>query len=300
MPENRVFDEKTRRKLEQVMLISSRVRAGAMRGERRSTKRGTSIEFADYRNYARGDDLRRLDWNIYARLQRPYIKLLEDEEDLAVHVLIDTSASMDWPKDGASADENKFVYARRLAAGLAYTSLSTNDRLMLTAVSSAGAESFGPARGRGRGFAMLDFIGKLRTGGVTDLNTVLNSYAVRTRRPGLLFVISDMFSPSGYMEGIRALMGKGYEVVVLHVLSADEIDPGLNGDLRLIDVESGTAQEVTVDATMREIYTRRLTAWREDIRLEIMRRGGHYLFIDTRNPWEQIVLQDMRRMGLLK
>jgi uncharacterized protein (DUF58 family) len=300
MPEDRIFDEKTRRKLEQVMLMSSRVRAGAMKGERRSTRRGTSIEFADYRNYTRGDDLRRLDWNIYARLQRPYIKLLEDEEDLAVHILLDTSASMDWPRESAVYDQNKFVFARRLAAGLAYTSLTTNDRMLLTAVGGSGAQSFGPARGRARGIAMLDFVGSLKTSGVTDLNIVLRDYALRSRRPGLLFVISDMFSPSGHMDGIIALMSKGYEVVVLHVLSPDEVSPPLNGDLRLIDVETDTPQEVTVDAAMREIYTLRLNAWRDDIRLEVMRRGGHYLFTETSIPWERIILQDLRRVGLLK
>lgn len=300
MPEDRLFDEKTRRKLEQVMLMSSRVRAGAMKGERRSTKRGTSIEFADYRNYTRGDDLRRLDWNIYARLQRPYIKLLEDEEDLAVHIILDTSASMDWPQDDSPFDQNKFVFARRLAAGLAYTSLTTNDRMLLTAVSDSGVQSFGPARGRARGIAMLDFVGNLTPRGVTDLNAVLKDYALRSSRPGLLFIISDMFSPSGHLDGVRALMGKGYEVVVLHVLSPDEVDPTLNGDLRLVDTETGTPQEVTVDAAMREIYTLRLNTWRDEIRLEIMRRGGHYLFTETSGAWEKIILQDMRRLGLLK
>ena len=120
MAEPRVFDERTLRKLEQVMLWSQRARAGAMKGERRSTRRGTSIEFADYRNYARGDDLRRLDWNVYARLQRPYIKLLEDEEDLALHILIDASASMDWPQGAEDSDRHKFRHAQRLAAGLAW------------------------------------------------------------------------------------------------------------------------------------------------------------------------------------
>src|SRR6185295_7351292 len=122
MADEKLFDEKTRRKLEQLMLVATRVRAGAMKGERRSIRRGTSIEFADYRNYTRGDDLRRLDWNIYARLERPFIKLLEDEEDLAVHLLLDTSASMEWPQDGDS-NQKKFLYAQRLIAGLGYVSL---------------------------------------------------------------------------------------------------------------------------------------------------------------------------------
>src|SRR4026207_2477449 len=102
----RLFDEKTLRKLERLTLVARRARAGRMKGERRSTKRGTSIEFADYRNYARGDDLRRVDWNVFARLDRPFIKLLEEEEDLAVHVLLDASRSMDY---GADA-QHKFGY----------------------------------------------------------------------------------------------------------------------------------------------------------------------------------------------
>lgn len=293
-----VFDEITRRKLEQVMLWSSRARAGAMKGERRSTKRGTSIEFADYRNYTRGDDLRRLDWNVFARLQRPYIKLLEDEEDLAVHIILDTSASMDWPQN--DVDHNKFAFARRLAAGIAYTSLTSNDRMTLTASSTTSTDVFGPARGQGRGVAMLKFAEHLQAGGITDLNPVLSNYALRNRRPGLCFVISDLFSPSGYIEGLNALLNRGYEVALIHVLSPDEITPPLAGDLRLIDAETGIAQEVTIDGAMRELYTQRLAAWRAEIRAECLRRGVHYLMIETSGTWEKVILQDMRRLGILK
>ncbi len=300
MADDRIFDEKTRRKLEQVMLWSSRVRAGAMKGERRSIKRGTSIEFADYRNYARGDDLRRLDWNMYGRLQRPYIKLLEDEEDLAVHILLDTSASMDWPKESEAFDENKFVYGKRLAAGLAYASLTSNDRMLLSAVSGAGTESFGPARGRGRGVAMLRFVSGLNSSGVTDLNPALSDYALRGGRPGLILIISDLFSPSGYLDGVNALLGRGYEVGIVHVLSPDEIEPPLAGDLRLVDVETGQPQEVTIDSGMRELYKQRLEAWRTEIRYELRRRGAHYLMVETNAPWERVVLTDLRRAGLLR
>src|SRR3990170_2287704 len=123
----RIFDEKTLRKLDRLMLVANKIRAGAIKGERRSTRRGTSIEFADYRNYVRGDDLRRVDWNIYARLQRPFIKLLEDEEDLAVYLVLDASASMDWPRAGGRT-LHKFVYAQRVLAGLAYIALGSGDR----------------------------------------------------------------------------------------------------------------------------------------------------------------------------
>src|SRR5262249_53801973 len=218
MADDKLFDEKTRRKMEQLTLVATRVRAGAMKGERRSIKRGTSIEFADYRNYARGDDLRRLDWNIYARLDRPFIKLLEDEEDLAVHLLLDTSASMEWPLEG-ERNHNKFRYAQRLIAGLAYISLSTNDRLTASAISDVRQDPFGPARGRGYGLAMLNYVSALKAAGITDISGALKEYSNRGGRPGLCFVVSDLFSPSGYLDGVNALLGKGYEVGLIHVVS---------------------------------------------------------------------------------
>jgi uncharacterized protein (DUF58 family) len=294
-----LIDESSRRKLEQLMLTATRVRAGAMKGERRSNKRGTSIEFADYRNYAPGDDLRRLDWNIYARLERPYIKLLEDEEDLAVHLLLDTSASMDWPKEG-ERDQNKLLFAKRIFAGLAYTSLNSNDRMMMTTISDRGLEYFGPSRGRGMSVAMLRYVHKLEAGGITDLNAALKSYALRGGRPGLCVVISDMFSPTGYTEGVNNLLGKGYEVALVHVLSPDEIAPPLAGDLRLLDAETGISQEVSIDGGMRDLYIKRLEAWRDDIRNECLRRGMHYFPLDTSTSWEKAILYDMRRAGLVK
>ena len=149
-PAPALLPESIRRRLEPLMLVARKVRAGAIKGDRRSIKRGSSIEFADYRNYVAGDDLRQLDWNIYARLERPYIKLLEDEEDLAVHLILDASASMDFPPDG-EPDQQKLFYAKRILAGLAYISLTSNDRLVLTAVNDRGAATFGPVRGRAQG-----------------------------------------------------------------------------------------------------------------------------------------------------
>lgn len=294
-----LLTEAVRRRLEPLMLVARKVRVGAMKGDRRSIKRGNSIEFADYRNYAPGDDLRQLDWNIYARLERPFIKLLEDEEDLTAHLILDASASMDFPPEG-EADQKKLLYAKRIFAGLAYLSLTSNDRLILTAVNDGGSATFGPVRGRGRGIAMLRFIQDLDVSGITDLNIMLGDYARRARRPGLALIISDMFSPTGYIDGLNALLSRGHEVAFLHVLAPEEISPPLVGDLRLIDVETGQAQEVTVDATMRGIYQQRLSAWRDEIRDECLRRGAYYFPLVTDAPWERVILSDMRRAGLVK
>ena len=187
-----LLPESIRRRLEPLMLVAKKVRVGAMKGDRRSIKRGSSIEFADYRNYVPGDDLRQMDWNIYARLERPTIKLLEDEEDLTAHLLLDASASMDFPPD-ADAERRKLLFAKRIVAGLAYISLTSNDRLILTAVNDGGGATFGPVRGRARGMAMLRFIESVSAAGITDLNVMLADYARRSRRPGLTMIVSDMF-----------------------------------------------------------------------------------------------------------
>jgi len=294
-----LLEETARRKLDRLSLVATHIRAGSMKGERRSKNRGTSIEFADYRNYAPGDDLRRLDWNVYARLERPYVKLLEDEEDLVVHVLLDASGSMDWGLEGEE-NTNKFLFARRLFAALGYVALSGNDRLMMSAMNDHGMEGFGPARGRYQTIQMLRYAHALKARGITDLNTMLKDYSVRATRPGLCFVITDMFSANGYIEGLNALVGKGYEVILLHVLAPDELTPPLTGDLRLVDVETGTAQEVSVDSGMRDIYMRRVREWMDDIRAECNRRSVTYMPLTTDVPWEKVMLYEMRRKNLVK
>ncbi|MBL8132148.1 MAG: DUF58 domain-containing protein [Anaerolineae bacterium] len=297
-----LFDEKTRRKLEQLTLMASRVRAGAIKGERRSTKRGVSIEFADYRDYAPGDDLRRVDWNVYARLDRPLTKLFEDEEDLAVHLILDASASMDYPpRDGEGADPaaHKFDYARRLIAGLGTVALTTNDRLTISAV-GGGAAHFGPARGRPYGARMLQFLTGVRPGGQVDFNAALRNYALQARRPGLCLIVSDLFAPAGILDGLNALAGRGYEVGVIHLLSPEEIEPPLSGDLRLVDSETGEVQEVSLDGSMRELYMRRLEAWRDELRADCQKRGVAFIPVTTSAPWEKVILYDLRRLGLVK
>jgi uncharacterized protein (DUF58 family) len=294
----RTFDEKTLRKLDRLTIIANKIRAGAIKGERRSTRRGTSIEFADYRNYVRGDDLRRVDWNIYARLQRPFIKLLEDEEDLAVHLLLDGSASMDWPRTG-ERDLHKFLYARRLLAGLAYIALGSGDRVTVNITRQDGVARWGPLRGRGHVLNLLAWLEKAYTRGMVDFNQAMQDYALRTARAGVCFVLSDLMSPAGYEDGLRALQGRGHEVTVIQVLSPDEVTPEITGDLKLVDVETGIPQEVTIDAGMRELYIERLQAWQAEISAYCTRRGIHYAAVETDTPWEQLILSELRRMRVV-
>jgi uncharacterized protein (DUF58 family) len=296
-----LFDETTRRKLEQLTLSARRVRAGMLKGERRSTRRGSSNEFADYRNYAPGDDLRRLDWNIYARLERPLMKVFEDEEDLSVYVLIDTSASMSTAFEGleGDADAGKFLFTRRLAAGLAYLSLHSGDRLTILPLGPQ-AEQFGPVRGRSYAPRMLQYFSALQADGAVALNDALRDAALRLKWPGLVVVLSDLFAADGALDGLTALLGKGCEVALLHVLTAEEVDPSLAGDLRLVDSETGQTQEVSLEPGMLKLYRRRLEEWREGIRNDCTRRGIHYVSVQTDRPWEKVILEDLRRLGVVK
>jgi uncharacterized protein (DUF58 family) len=292
-----IFDEATLRKLNMLSLVASQVRAGVIKGERRSTKRGASVEFADYRNYTPGDDLRRLDWNVYGRLDRPFIKLLEEEEDLAVHVLVDASRSMDWG-DGPT---HKLGYALRLGAGLGAVALGAGDRLTAAVLYAEGRfPQFGPSRGSQQLLRLAAFLENTSPSGLTDLNASLRDYALASRRPGLLFLISDLFSPTGFQEGLARLQARGYEVAVLHTLSPDELDPPLAGDLRLVDIETGHAQEVSIDSGLRDLYRRRIQSWQVDNLAFCLKRGIRYMRLSTTTPWDKVLLTEMRKAGVVR
>jgi uncharacterized protein (DUF58 family) len=292
-----LFDETTLRKLNQLSLIASRVRAGAMKGERRSSRRGSSVEFADYRDYTPGDDLRRLDWNIYARLDRPFIKLLEEEEDLAVHILLDGSKSMDW----GAEDQNKFNYAKRLAAGLGAIALSTGDAVTVGFLQGIQvAAEFGPKRGGASLGRLFRFLEELQPEGDTDLNQSISRYSIGSRRPGLVILISDLFSPNGYESGLRNLLGRGHEGIILHILAPDELDPPLNGDIQLIDIETDQTQDISLDGGLRDLYHKRVRAWTQEIQTSARKLGVRYLNAVTDRDWDALILLEMRKARVVK
>jgi uncharacterized protein (DUF58 family) len=322
-----IFDAEFMRKLERLSLVSRKLKSGVMKGERRSTKRGQSVEFADYRNYTPGDDLRRLDWNAYARMERLFIKLFQEEEDITVHLLLDASKSMDWgdpatitvsapvasisdeapavggvlTPTGATRDQNKLVYARRTAAALGYVALANLDRLSVTAFSSLGLQRFSAVRGKGHAVSLLRWIAGVRSEGATDLDLTLRQYARRAKYPGLLFVLSDFLVDGGGIEGLKALQSAGHEVNVIHILAPAEIHPelALIGDLRLKDIETGATQEVSIDGGVLDLYREKFDAWQSGIESFCRRRGINYIQVTTDQPFEDLVLHYLRRRGIL-
>jgi uncharacterized protein (DUF58 family) len=313
-----IFDQLTLAKLEQLTLKAGAVRVGALKGDRRSRKKGTSIEFSDYRNYTQGDDLRRLDWNVYARLERPFIKVTQDEEDLAVHILVDTSSSMNWPREKSdnlypNFSTNKLLYSFRLAGALGIVGLSTGDLVAVNLFDRGIRQVCGPFRNRQNSWPLLQFLEAnyqaiaadehLKPPRQTDLDLALRDYALRARRPGLVILISDLLASGGngrspYQEGLQALLSRGNEIAILHVLSPDEISPEPGGDLRLVDVETGEEAEITPDADLLEEYKQRLNAWTAAIRAYCRSREIRYLQVSTDQPWEAFVLNTLRQEGV--
>lgn len=292
-----LFDESILRKLKQLTLVAARVRAGAIKGERRSSRRGSSVEFADYRDYTPGDDLRRLDWNVYARLERPFIKLFEEEEDLAVTILLDGSRSMDW----GEGETHKFRYALRLCAGLGAISLASGDALSISLLRDGGvAASFGPMRGEAALPRMFNLLEGLEATGRTQLNESLHEYSLTPRRSGLVILISDLLSADHCEVGLRPLLARGNEAVLLHLLTPDELDPALSGDLQLVDIETGAEQDVSLDGRLRELYQDRVQGWVRGTQAECRKHGIGYLHFSTSRPWDQVLLLEMRRSGIVK
>jgi len=272
-------------------------RMGTLTGERRSIKRGRSVEFADYRNYTPGDDPRRVDWNIYARLERPYIKLFEDEEDLTTHILIDDSLSMFWQSDDDAEVQrmsHKWVRASELAVTLGYVALAAGDKVV---IESSSFQRFGPKRGVASAAALIAFVeglSRMRGGQHHSLSRWMKRYALDAK-PGICVVISDLLDEGGYVDGFNALGAARLDVNLLHTLSADELDPPFVGDLRLRDVETDGAQDMSMDDGVISQYRQRLHTWCDEAASQVRRRGGRYHLTDTSLGVEHIVLKDLRK-----
>jgi uncharacterized protein (DUF58 family) len=296
-----LLDGALARRLERLTLVSRKRLVGQGQGDRRSLRKGSSLEFADYRHYVEGDDPTRVDWNIYSRTNTLFVRLYEEEEVLNVHLLVDSSRSMDF------GEPSKLRFARRLGAALGYVALNASNRLYVWPL-GATASSFGPSWGRGRAGAMLGFMDEFKpfqnatpvVSGIhppPDLEQSLSSFT--SRAGGLVLLISDLLSPS-WERALGRLAGRSGEVVVLHTMSPQELRPALGGDVRLIDRETGTAVNVTLNNDAIRLYSQRLDEWRRTVESFCARHGMGYVPIDTSVGLETLVFDNLRRRGIVR
>ncbi|OJW08373.1 MAG: hypothetical protein BGO49_13200 [Planctomycetales bacterium 71-10] len=281
-------------KLEQLELVSKKVIVGRMKGERKSKRKGTSVEFAEHRQYAPGDDLRHIDWNAFGRLDRLFLKLFLEEEDLHVHTLVDTSLSMGF------GEPTKLHYAKQVAAALAFVGLVNSDRIILEAFASRLQAGIPNVRGRSQMWRIVQYLERLQPSGESDLTAAARDFAVKKGGKGVVVVISDFLDKHGYEDALRYLLARKMDVFVIHVLAREEVEPELVGDLRLVDCEDGEEADVTISAPLLKRYNENLDAFVGGLRDYCTKRGITYVFTTNQFPFDKLVLNYLRERGLLK
>jgi uncharacterized protein (DUF58 family) len=282
------------RKLERLAIAAKRVQLGLSKGERRSKRKGSSVEFADYRDYVQGDDLRFVDWNIYGRLDALYLKLFREQEDLTVHLLIDASRSMSF------GTPPKIEFACKLAAAIGYIALIGYDRVCLEAFSGADEHRMRPCRGRASVTKMFSFIESLEGEGGTHLERACRSYVLRNRAKGAAVIISDFFDQDGFEGCLRRLTMSSSDVYAIHVMAPEEIKPQLSGDLKLLDSETNSFVEISASRALLKRYTENRDGFCEAIRTFCVARGIGHFVVSSDTPVEEITLDMLRKGGLLR
>jgi uncharacterized protein (DUF58 family) len=280
--------------LERLELVTRKVFRGRMKGERRSKRKGQSVEFADFRAYVPGDDLRTIDWNLYARLDKLIVKLFLEEEDLHFYVLIDASRSMDF------GEPTKLQYAKQLAAALGFVGLVRTDRVRIETLGQSLREHGPVLRGRKSVWRMLEQLNGIEPDDSTSLVDGVKNFCLRNTGRGVVVLISDLMDKSGYEAGLRYLVSQRMDVYVIHLLSQEELEPLVQGDLKLVDCEDQDVAEITVSAPLLSRYRTTLNAFTSGALEFCSRRGMNYLLANNQTPVKDLISNYLRRRGLVR
>ncbi len=284
--------------LDRLDVLSRKVLRGKLMGERRSKRRGQGVEFADYHSYVAGDDLRFVDWNLYARLDRLFLRLFMEEEDMSVAILMDLSRSMDF------GSPRKLDYAKQLAAALGYIGLVNYNRVSLYSFNDTIVDQVTDLRGRRPVSKMIDFIDRQApaapaAGTSGDLVTTLRRFALLHRQKGIVIILSDFLDKGELTNGLRYLTGDRYDVYAIQLLAPEEINPTLGGDLRLQDIEDNDLTDVSVNASVLKRYRATVQSYCTHLKQLLQRRDMAHMVSDTSVPFETLVLRYLRERGLL-
>lgn len=293
-PREELFDEQFQRRLESLAIVSRKVFVGRMRADRRSKKKGSGVEFADYRDYSMGDDFRAVDWNVYERFGRLLVRLYEEEEDLSIYFLVDCSSSMAF---GAG---RKLIQAKRLCAALAYVALANLDRVTIVGVSDTVSSRFPTTRGKGRIFSILKYLSVLEGRGTTNLGESLRTFVAQHRRPGIAVLLSDFYDPGGFENAINVLRYNRFEPYVVQLVDPQDAAPPSLGEVRLIDCETGEDREVTLTPALRERIADAWQAYRLELERFCISKQVPYFQASVEVAFDELVLGVFRKGGFLR
>jgi uncharacterized protein (DUF58 family) len=282
------------RRLETLELVSKKIMAGRMKGDRLSRRKGRGSEFADFRPYTIGDDLRFLDWNLFGRIEKLFLRLFLEEEDLTIYMLIDNSRSMQF------GSPEKLRYAKQVAAALGFVGLINMDRVIIESLAGPGVNRSPLFRGRPSLWRMMRFLDGIVPGEAGEFNQALRGFSLRAKGQGVAIILSDFMDKDGYEEGLRYLTARNLDIYAVQILSEEEINPPYTGDLKLTDLEDDDEAEITISAPLLKRYQETLNAYRAGISSFCTNRGMSYLFTSNQVPFEKLVLGYLRARGLLR
>jgi uncharacterized protein (DUF58 family) len=294
-----LFDEEFQRKLEYLSLVSRRVFSGRLRAERRTKKSGSGVEFADHRDYQPGDDFRTLDWSVYQRFERLLVRLYEEEEDLAIYLILDTSGSMAFGEPGAKK-ASKLAYAKKVVAALAYVGLANLDRVSVVTTSDRVMERMPETRGKARIFKAFRFLRSVEAGGTTDLGDAMKTFVAQNKRRGLAVLVSDLYDPKGFERGLNLLRYNKFDPFVVHVVDPADARPRLQGDVLVYDCETGDEREVTVTAKVLERFALAHAEYIASVERFCATRQVPYVAASVEVPFDELILRVFRRGGFLR
>jgi len=291
------FDADFLKKLERLHLIAKRLDWAGARGEHAASRKGYSLEFSDYRRYQRGDDLRYVDWNIYRRLDRLLLKVFTAEEEMNIYLLVDTSRSMACSAATADVESAKIGYAKKVAAALGYIGLKNLDRVGGAAFSSSLQAPLKLGRGRTQILRLFGFLNRLSCAGPTDLRAAIHKFTTLFPHPGLAVVVSDLFDPTGWRAAVEELARKKYQILIIHILDEEEMQPGFLGDVALVDAEGSRERRLFVDAELARRFQEELANYFRDIESACASLGIDYLRTTTKVPFDEFVLKSLRQVS---
>jgi uncharacterized protein (DUF58 family) len=284
--------------LERMSIHSGNRIKGMLAGKRRSSSLGGSQEFADYRPYTPGDDIRRIDWNVYGRTGKAFMRQYWDEQELQVSLYIDVSESMAFGNSGS----NKLQYALRLAACLGYIALCGDDRISVRLFRDRIIKELQPLHGRVSSPKLFQFLSgamqqleseidadPVAMANFENMATPFQTAGALPRRSGSAWVLTDAMFEQGVEETLVSLIAAGQQVVLVHILSPDELNPDLSGELKLIDSELGTGKEVAIGHKLLQQYRGAVASFQSELKRICAERGASYVFVNTGIPLEETV-----------
>jgi len=282
------------RRLDQFRLAPNQPARGHLKGLHRSNRAGSGMEFKDYRPYGDGDDMKRVDWRAYLRLDRLVVKLFVEEADLPIYLFLDCSASM------GIGEPSKFDYGRKVAAALAHIGFINMDRVSLIAVADGVVRDQSGMRGKDQSWPAFEFLEGLRAGGRTALAVALRRYFERPRAHGLAIVISDFLDPAGFEPALDVLRNRRQDVLALHLVAREELEPELAEEVELVDAEDGSTIVERVTPALLAAYRQELEQHGAAIDAYCSRQGWGYVRAVTDSSFEDLVLRALRKEGLLR